>query len=506
MPGRWINNQQVEVYMNSRNSGHSQETSAAKAGISERSGREIEREKRADPKLQKRAWRTRVDPLAKIWDLELEPMLRQSPTLQPITLLEYLQAKYPDNYSDSILRTLQRRIKSWRALSGPDKPVMFLQNHEAGRLGLSDFTKLKRATITIAGVAFKHLLYHFRLAFSHWSSMKVIEGGESFEALSAGLQEGLRQLGGAPLEHRTDSLSAAYKNLNKEAEKDFTTRYESLCKDYAMKASRNNRGAGHENGSVESPHGHLKRRIEQALILRGSSDFASVSKYQDFINEVVQQHNRRNAKAIDIERPLLQALPTYNSIDYEEVLVTVSCTSTIDIRRVTYTVPSRLQGETLNIRLYNQRLECYLGCQHVTTLNRIYPASKSQRARQVDYRHLIHSLVRKPQAFRYSRLRDDLLPNDTYKSIWQHIDQHMQPKQACKFIVGLLHLAATENCEAKLGKIVLEKLKRNKPLSLSDLQDKFRRVNDTRPTEIAIHQHSLPQYNQLIPTLERCHA
>ena len=241
--------------------------------------------------------------------------------------------------------------------------------------------------------------------------MKVIEGGESFTALAEGLQEALQRLDGAPLEHRTDSLSAAFKNLSREAQEDITARYESFCKHYSMKATRNNPGASHENGSIESPHGHLKRRIEQALVLRGSCDFKSTHAYQDFIDSVVQQHNRRNAKAIKIERHALQALPKHNAIDYTEVSATVSCASTIDVRRVTYTVPSRLQGETLHVRLYHDRLACYLGQQHVVTLNRIYPTGKTNRARQVDYRHVIHSLVKKPQAFRYSQISYDLLPN-----------------------------------------------------------------------------------------------
>jgi hypothetical protein len=152
---------------------------------------------------------------------------------------------------------------------GEEKEVMFRQTHDAGRQGLSDFTKLKRVRITIKNKPFEHLLYHFRLAFSHWSSMKVIVGGESYTALAEGLQEALHKLGGAPREHRTDSLSAAYKNLSREAQDDITARYDSFCQHYGMTATRNNRGKGHENGSSESPHGHLKRRIEQALLLRG---------------------------------------------------------------------------------------------------------------------------------------------------------------------------------------------------------------------------------------------
>src|SRR6185503_11886132 len=150
---------------------------------------------------------------------ELVPMIEKLTMLQPITLLEYLQEKYVDKegnsyYSDKLLRTLQRRVKLWKAIDGPQKEVMFRQEHLPGRLGLSDFTHLKGITITVRGQLLKHLLYHFRLAFSHWSHVKVIVGGESYPALAEGLQEALWRLGGSPQEHRTDSLSAAFKNVD----------------------------------------------------------------------------------------------------------------------------------------------------------------------------------------------------------------------------------------------------------------------------------------------------
>ncbi len=497
MPGEWIKPRQVERYMKARIQGHSQENAATKAGISIRSGRSIEQGKRIDPTTKERHWRNRPDPLAAVWESELKPMLENHPGLQAITLLEYLQAKYPDDYSDSVWRTLQRRIKTWRALQGPEKEVMFRQTHEPGRQGLSDFTTLKRACVTIAGKPFDHLLYHFRLAYSHWSSMKVIQGGESYTALTEGLQEALQKLGGAPKEHRTDSLSAAFKNLSREDQEDITVRYDAFCRHYGMTATRNNRGKGHENGSLESPHGHLKRRIEQALLLRGSSDFASIEAYQDFINEVVAKANRRNAKMIHIEQEALLALPQKSATDYSELRAVVSSSSTIEVRRVTYTVPSRLQGEVLTIRLYDDRLVCYLGYQHVITLQRIHASKGSKRGRQVDYRHIIHSLARKPQAFRYSRLRDDLLPGENYRFIWAAVDKAMPQKESCKFMVGLLHLAALHDCEKPLAEAVLNALSQDKPLSLASFQKQFCKNPNALPEDVQITHPSLEHFNEL---------
>ena len=500
MPGIWITTRQVELYMQSRKEGLNQVASAAKSAISERSGRNIELGIRQLPEIARRGIKTRSDPFLLVWESELTPMLERLPMLQPITILEYLQEKYIDGngnplYSDNLLRTLQRRVKAWKAVYGPKKEVMFRQKHVPGRLGLSDFTKLKNIIITIQGQPLEHLLYHFRLAFSHWSHVKIILGGESYTALAEGLQEGLWRLGGSPLEHRTDSLSAAFKNLTQDAQDDLTTCYEELCRHYQMQPTRNNPGAKHENGSVESPHGHIKRRIKQALLLRGSYDFVSVEAYQDFVDSVINQHNRRNAKAITVEREKLQELPCDQTIDYTEVCATVSSSSTIDVRRVTYTVPSQLQHEVLRVRLYHDRLDCYLGVKRVCELARVYPTGKTTRARQINYRHVIHSLVKKPQAFRYSQLRDDLLPTAVYRQIWDIANKSMDAKLACKFIVGLLHLAATEDCEEALGKAVMQRMMQNKLVRLTDFQNQFKK--NIAPPAITITQHQLKGYDQL---------
>ena len=501
MPGKWITSQQVEIFMTARKAGYPQGTSCAKAGISERSGRAIEKGKHRNNTPKDKQGRTRKDPLFAVWESELVPLLSKNPLLQPMTLLEYLQVTHKDSegnaiYSDSLLRTLQRRVQHWKSTEGPAQEVMFRQHHEPGRLGLSDFTEFKGVIITIQGNVFEHRFYHFRLAYSHWSYLKITQGGESYTALAEGLQEALWQLGGAPLEHRTDSLSAAFKNIEREAADDITLRYESFCQYYGMKATRNNPGVKHENGSVESPHGHLKRRIQQALMLRGSHEYESVSEYQNFIDEVVHQHNRRNAKAISIERAALQKLPTYKTQDYTEITARVSSSSTIDVRRITYTVPSRLIGRCLRIRLYDNRLCCFLGSTLTITLTRAYASGKSTRGRKIDYRHVIHSLVKKPQAFRYSNLRDDLLPNDDYRQIWHHVNKNLDAKIACKFIVGILYLAGTEDCEAELASRILRDISHQRLQSLSQYQIKFKTINPTSPLpQIQISQHILKSYD-----------
>jgi len=424
-------------------------------------------------------------------------MLELTPELLPITLLEYIQQQYPVQYPDNVLRTLQRRVKRWKTLHGPDKTLMFRQEHDPGRQGLSDFTQLKDVTILIAGQAFKHLLYHFRLAYSGFSHVKIILGGESYTALAEGLQEALWRLGGSPKEHRTDSLSAAFKNLNQQEQEDVTQRYEALCEYYQMKPTRNNRGEGHENGSIECPHGHIKRRIKQGLLLRGSTDFESIVSYQSWLDGVVNQHNQRNAKKLILERPYLQALPLDKTADFTEVCARVTSSATIDVRRATYSVHSRLKGERLRCHLYHDRLECYLGAIHVIGLKRVYSCTGMPRARNIDYRHLIHSLVKKPQAFRYSRLRDDLLPSEHYKTIWQFVNQHMSGRNACKFIVGLLYSAATADCEEPLAQTVLAMIEQGKSLSLTALEQRYKKPTQSIP-KVTVTQHTLSSYDQLL--------
>lgn len=488
MSGKPINSEQVKLFMKERNAGKTQRTASAKSGMSERSGRRIEKGELQSGSNKKRYWRTRPDPFAKVWESEILPLLTKNAQLTPITLFELLQKKHPGEYPDSKLRTFQRRVSKWKALYGPDQEVMFRQEQVVGRMGLSDFTQLKKVVITINDQPFKHLLYHFRLAFSGWCSVKVVHGGESYTAFAEGLQDALRRLGGSPREHRSDSLSAAFRNLTKDAVKDATLRYQQLCQHYDMEPTRNNRGEGHENGAIESPHGHLKKRIHQALLLRGSNDFESVSAYETFLAEIVRDINARKQDKIEEERLHLQPLPLQRTADYTEQVVRVSTSSTIQVKRVLYTIPSRLIGESLRVHIYDNRLDIYLGSTHTVTLPRVFVSDNKHRARRVDYRHVIESLERKPQAFRYSQLRDDLLPDKTYKAIWNLLDTKLEARKACKTMVGILALAHRADCEKQLGAHLQNLMNKQVVPSLHQLQQMF----DTRKRKIPSLQVKQP--------------
>ena len=487
---------QVKVFMSQREDGKTQAAAAAKAGISERTGRRIERggSKHGN---KSRHWRTRDDPFAVVWD-EIAEQLGANPDLQALTLLEWLQDGHPGQYPDKLLRTLQRRIKDWRARHGPEKEVMFPQVHQPGRQGLSDFTKLKDVVITIRGVVLVHLLYHFRLAFSGWCHVRVVLGGESFTALAEGLTASLRRLGGVPAEHRTDSLSAAYRNLDPHAQHDLTERYEALCRHYGMDASRNNPGRGHENGSIEAPHGHLKRRIRQRLALRGSSDFDSVEDYQAFLDSVTASIRKRNAERIRAEAGQLMALPLGPGVDYTEAVVRVTTSSTFTMRRVLYSVPARLIGERLRVHLYDDRLVLHHGGRALMTLARLRPGPDGARVRSIDYRHVIGWLVRKPRALAGLAFRDELLPDANWRSIFQRLRDELMSDEACKRVVGALKLAADQDRAGPIGQWWLDALNEGRHPTLVELQDRFRPSAPSPVVQFNVVQHALADYDSLL--------
>lgn len=497
MPGSHINDQQIRLYMKLRTQGLPQTGAAAKTGISERSGRRIDNgELCLDSPTTKRHWRTREDPLAGVWDEELVPLLELNPGLLPVTLLEHLQRRYPDRFDPRIARTLQRRIQTWKRKHGPPKEVMFRQNKVPGQMGISDFTQLKQVEITLQGKVFKHRFYHYRLAYSGWCYLKVVCGGESYSALAAGLQDAFWRCGGAPLEHRTDSLSAAWNNQAEQRQ--LTLRYAALCRHYGIQASHNTPGRAHENGAIESPHGHFKRRLQQALMLRGSHDFDALADYQAFVDQVAQQMNVCHAQAFAREQAVLQALPKARTHDYGEHYAIVSSSSTFHLKRVTYTVPSQWIGMRLFIRLYDERLELYHGIDQLITIPRVYAPNKGY-GHCVNYRHVIESLARKPQAFWQSQLKEHLLPSADYRLIWQAVVEQMDRYQACHYMVHLLWLAARSDEEDALGRYVLKHQSNAQLPTLQACRERFLPETIVVPV-LSTRQHKVEEYDALLPS------
>lgn len=429
---------------------HPVEVAAAKADISRATGYRITLDPRFPSQKASTRGRRRPDPLETIFEAEVVPLLKEAPGLRPVAIFEEMLRRHPE-LSSGIRRTLERRIHSWRALHGAEQEVIFRQVHEPGRMGLSDFTDMSGLGVAIGGQPLAHLLYHFRLPWSGFEHAHVILGGESFVALAEGLQNALWSAGGAPHQHRTDSLSAAFRNLDAGTEADLTKRYDALCAHYQMVPTRNNKGVAHENGAIESAHGHLKAAIRDALLMRGTADFADLAGYRAFVDEIVGRRNAARAKRITAERAYLHALPTNRTTDFEEGIVTVSSTGGFTLRKVFYTVPSRLIGHRLRVRLYDDRLEIFSGGTHLTTLPRGRAHSDGRHDQVVNYRHVIHALRKKPMALRNLVYRDKLFPHPAYRRAFEALLAQLPEKMACKVTVELLALAHERSCERELA-------------------------------------------------------
>ncbi|HYW77372.1 MAG TPA: IS21 family transposase [Gammaproteobacteria bacterium] len=489
----------MRLYMKHRQT-HSVTVAGAKAELSTATAYRIEHDPRLPSQKRQSRGRRRPDPLGELFDSEVVPLLTRAPGLRPVAVFEELLRAHPE-LCPGVRRTLERRIRAWRALHGPDQEVIFRQTHEPGRLGLSDFTDVTELGVSIAGEVLEHRLYHFRLAWSGFEHAHVVLGGESFVALAQGLQNALWSLGGVPAEHRTDSLSAAFHNLDAAAQRDLTQRYQALCEHYGMSASRNNRGVAHENGAIESPHGHLKRALEDALLLRGTREFADLDAYRRFVAEVVARHNTRQAKRIDSERACLQALPARRCADYEELRVRVTSAGGFTLRRVFYTVPSRLIGYRLRVRLYDDHLQLRLDESVLLELPRARPPGNA-RAQVVNYHHVIASLRRKPMALLNSVYRDQLFPRAAFRRAFEALLEREGERAACRITVELLAIAHERGCEAELAAALEAELDAGRLPELAALRARFGPDPAQLPT-VEVDTAELASYQAL---LEPCQS
>lgn len=485
MPGKRITDLQVTKYKEYRGK-HSQEAAAAKVGISVSSARRIQSQVSLPSQRPARHWRTRADPLSQVWEAEVVPMLESAPALMAITVLEELQRRHPGEFADSLLRTLQRRVRQWRALNGQEREIFFAQAHPPGRLGLSDFTVCDELGVIIDGQPLAHRLYQFTFAHSGWRHARLTLGGESFQALTAGLQDALWMAGGVPEEHRTDSLSAAFNNLAEQEE--LTRRYGDLCQHYGMRASRNNRGESHENGAIEARQGSLKVALEQALLLRGTREFADLSAYEQFVADTVRRLNARCARAWEGERASLRPLPARRTTDFEELDARVSKFGVFTAKSAMYSVPSRLAGHLLKVRLYGAHIEAWLGGVKVFECERLYASTRERHPKRIDWRHMLPSLKRKPGAFARWVLRDAMFPRSEYAQTWERISDQLPERMACRLMVDLLDLADRFGVVAELAQELCALHERGE---LPDI-DKLR-------TQFAPRQTLMPEVRVVLP-------
>ncbi len=286
-----VTDEQVRRLMQEMEKGTGKARAADKAGMDEKTGRKYARENRLPSQMKAdHDWRTRKDPFEEVWESEIKERLGRCPKLEAKTIFENLQERYPGKYEGGQLRTLQRKVKRWRAQEGPAKEVYFPQEHHPGVLAESDFTRMKSLAITISGSVFDHLIYHFVLTYSNWETGTICYS-ESFDSVSEGLQNALWELGGVPEEHQTDCLSAAVRNTS--GAKAFTDRYEALMRYYQMAGRKTNGSSPNENGDIESRNNHFKRSLDQALLLRGSRDFESRESYEAYFRAHMAKQNAK---------------------------------------------------------------------------------------------------------------------------------------------------------------------------------------------------------------------
>jgi len=489
-----VTDRQVRLLMELDGKGEAKETSAAKAGMDEKTARKYRRLGRLPSQVKApHLWRTREDPFTDIWDKARE-ILALLPGLEAKTLFEYLQREQPGRFADGQLRTFQRRVKQWRALEGPMKEVFFPQIHYPGDLSESDFTYMNSLGVTIRRQPFLHLLYHFVLTYSNWETGTVCFS-ESFESLGQGLQDALWKLGGVPRRHRSDRLSAAVHNACKREE--FTVRYQALLKHYRLDGEKIRAGEAHENGDVEQRHFRLKRALDQELLLRGSRDFDSREEYAAFLERFFADLNAGRKKRLGEELAVLGRLPERRFDDHRWIRARVGLASTIRVVDNSYSVSSRLRGETVDVKIGAEELEVWYGRKRVERIPRL----RGKDGHRVDYRHIIDWLVRKPRAFENYRWKEDLFPTTRFRMAYDSLRRD-NALQANREYVGLLYLAAKES-EAAVNEALRRLLEQEAPISLEAVRRIVLSGEKLEPArEIHVQAVDLAHYDQLLGAAE----
>jgi len=433
-------------------------------------------------------WQTRRDAFEEVWE-EVRQQLEVSPGLQAKTLFEWLKRKYPRRFQDGQLRTLQRRVKVWRATEGPAKEVFFDQVHHPGRLCASDFTHMTSLAVTIGGQPFVHMVYHFVLTYSNWET-ETICFSESFESLSEGLQNALWELGGVPERHRSDRMSSAVNNLSQK--KEFTDRYAALMKYYGVAMEKIQAGKGNENGDVEQSHRRFKEAVDQALMLRGSREFESREAYAKFLREIRHRRNASRQKRLAEEVRLLRRLPERRRESYKRVRAKVGIGSLIHVERNTYSVNSRLVGERVDVRVYAEHLEVWYAQKMVERLPRL----RGRNKHRINYRHVIDWLVRKPGAFENYRYREDLFPTSRFRMAYDAL-RESKTKRADKEYLQILYLAANES-ESAVDEALRLLLGEDRPIEADSVKLLVGREEEVPAvTEVTVEEFDLSHFDNL---------
>jgi hypothetical protein len=211
-----------------------------------------------------------------------------------------------------------------------------------------------------------------------------------------------------------------------------------------MQPQRINVRKAHENGDVESSHGHLKTVIEQALLLRGSRDFASREEYEAFLNELLEKRNRKRQERVQQEQLVLHELPP-QPLDHRQQQngIKVTRNSTIQVKRNTYSVHSRLIGHRVNVLIDADSISVFSGDSMVQQMPRLVGSGKHA----INYRHVIDSLVRKPGAFEQYKYHEDMFPSSHFRMAYDWLCGKHRPQLAARKYLEILQIAARDSEE-----------------------------------------------------------
>jgi len=493
-----ITDQQVRRLKKMLSEGEKLYKSALKTGMAEKTARKYRNTGKLPSELKKEhTWRTRQDPFEFDWE-NIKQKLDLEPGLEALTLFRDLQLKYPGKYQDGQLRTLQRKIKRWRATEGPHKEVMFPQIHHPGRLSQSDFTHMTSLNITINNQLFRHLVYHFTLTNSNWETGSVCFS-ESFESLSQGLQNALWELGGVPDYHQTDCLTTAVnKNGNPE---EFTKRYTCLMRHYNIKPKKINPGKANENGDIEQSHYRFKNAVDQQLMLRGSRDFSSREEYEQFLRKIFKQRNQGRKNNTEIERKCLRPLPVKKLDSFKKQESTVSRASTILVNHNIYSVYSRLIKEKVKVKVFAEDIEVWYAQKMVHKIPRLRGSSKHN----IQYRHIIDSLIRKPGAFENYKYKEDMFPTTRFRMAYDGLLKYKTSRRAAKEYLAILNLAAKES-ESLVDEAIRILFSNGTQIidfnAVKDIFETLKQNNKPKKVEIQIQEVNLSIYDLLLKNKE----
>jgi len=474
---------------------------AMKAGMHRQTARKyVEAGKLPSTMSAPRDWRTRTDPFEEHWP-DIEARLRETPGLEAKTLFELLEEAHPGRYAPGQLRTLQRRVKRWRAARGPEREIVIAQRHRPGEAAQTDFTSTSELAVTIAGQLFTHLLCVLVLPYSNWQWATVC-ASESIAAIRRGVQRALFQLGRVPRYHQTDCSTAATHRIPdgqaqcfEDGTRRFNAAYVVLMRHYGMTPRTTEVGAKEQNGDVEAGHGALKRRLEQALLVRGSRDFDSVEAWQAFVDGAVRKANSARHKRVAEDLAAMRELDVAKLPEYVEEEVRVSEWSTVRVRHNAYSVPSRLIGEWVRVRIYEDRIEVRFADEIQLACERLL----GRNGHRIDYRHVIWSLVRKPGGFARYVYREEMFPSLAFREAYDAIQAVRPGTKGDLEYLRILHLAASTMESDVVTALALLKMG-GKPITADAVRELVTTPAPVDVPEIASQPIDLAEYDALLST------